>query len=40
MKQRKEVREKQLQKNIMEFMRLKTPVTSVVLGEAGGGGAF
>ena len=24
----------------MEFMRLKTPVTSVVLGEAGGGGAL
>ena len=27
-------------KNIMEFMRLKTPVTSVVLGEAGSGGAL
>ena len=27
-------------KNIMEFMRLKTPVTSVVLGEAGSGGSL
>lgn len=27
-------------KNIMEFMRLKTPVTSVVLGEGGSGGAL
>lgn len=27
-------------KNIMEFMRLRTPVTAVILGEAGSGGAL
>ena len=32
--------EEAIAKNIMEFMRLKTPVTSVVLGEAGSGGAL